>query len=369
MIAPLFSKEKKNMILITGGAGFIGSNFILQWIAEEKKSIVNLDKLTHAGNLNNLSQLERNNCYHFFKGDIRNRTLVQELLNKFKPKAIFHLAAETNLERSLYHQEHFIQTNIVGTFELLEAVASYWKHLPAAEQAEFRFIHVSTDSVYGSLGPNSAPAQELDIYIPHNIYAASKTSADLIVRAYFQSIGLPTLISHCVQNFGPYQFPDNPIPSTIVNALQGHPLLIPGDGSNLHSLLHVSDHCSALRILLNKGIPGEIYNISNDFEITYLELVQSICLILDELQVSKHKPHASLIKFIKEKPGNHRRYALNSNKIRQLGWQPKESFQTHLRKTIHWYLNNMPWIENIVSGEYRDWISTTYPELATVKKA
>lgn len=355
------------MILVTGGAGFIGSNFIIQWITEEKKNIVNLDKLTHAGNLNNLSQLERHSSYFFFKGDIRNRTLVQELLNKFKPKAILHFAAETNVDRISYHPEHFIQTNIVGTFELLEAVTSFWKHLPAAEQADFRFMHVSSDAVYGALGPESVPTQEHDLYAPQNIYAVSKASADHLVRTYHQSYGLPVVISHCVKNFGPYQFPDNPIPSTIVNALQGNPLLIHGDGSNLYSLVYVNDHCSALRLLLNKGIPGETYNISNDFEISHLDLIRSICLILDELkQDSQYKPHASLIKLVKEKPG-HRRYALNSAKIKQLGWCPKESFQINLRKTVHWYLHNMPWIENIVSGEYKDWISTTYPETASAR--
>lgn len=356
------------MILVTGGAGFIGSNFIMQWIAEEKKSIVNLDKLTHAGNLNNLSQLERHNSYHFFKGDIRNRTVVQELLNKFKPKAIFHFAAETNIDRSIYHQEHFVQTNILGTFELLEAVTSFWKHLPAIEQAEFRFIHISTDSVYGSLSLQAEPAKELDLYAPRNVFAASRASAELLVRAYHQSYGLPILISNCVKNFGPYQFPDHPIPATIVNALQGNALLIHGDGSNPHNLLHVSDHCAALRLLFNKGIPGETYNISNENEISHIELIRSICLILDELKPdSQHKPHTSLIKFVKDKPKSHPRYALNCDKIKQLGWQPKESFQVNLKKTVLWYLHNMAWIENIVSGEYRDWISTPCPETATIR--
>lgn len=353
------------MILVTGGAGFVGSNFIMQSIAEDKKSIINLDKLTHAGNLNNLSQLERNNSYHFFKGDIRARTLVHELLNKFKPKAVVHFAAETNVDRSVYHPEHFIQTNITGTFDLLETVSSFWKHLPATEQTEFRFLHVSTDSVYGPLDPQAAPAKEHDPYAPRSIYGTSKTAADHLVRTYHSSHGLPVLISHCTKNFGSYQFPDNTIPSTIVNALQGNPLLVHGDGSNLHSLLHVSDHCAALRLLLAKGVIGETYNISSGMEISHIDLIRSICLILDELlQDTQNKPHASLIKFVKEKPGSHRRYALNSDKIRLLGWQPKESFLISLRKTVHWYLHNMSWIENIVSGEYRDWISTAYPDTA-----
>ncbi|MBA3816476.1 MAG: dTDP-glucose 4,6-dehydratase [Parachlamydiaceae bacterium] len=355
------------MILVTGGAGFIGSNFIMQWISEEKKSILNLDKLTHAGNLNNLSQLEHHNSYLFFKGDIRNRTLVQELLNKYKPKAIVHFAAETNVNRSIYHPEHFIQTNIVGSFELLEAVISYWKHLPPTDQSDFRFLYASTNTVYGAIGPQSSPAQENDIYAPPNIFAASKTSTEHLLRTYHQSHGFPILISHCVKNYGPYEFPDHMIPSTIVNALQGNPLLIHGDGSNLRSLLHVSDHCAALRLLLNKGTPGETYNISSDREFTHLNLIQSICSLLDEFKHdSQYKPHASLIKFVKEKPGNHRRFALNSDKIRQLGWHPKESFEVNLRKTVQWYLHNMPWIENIISGEYRDWISTTHPETVTI---
>lgn len=356
------------MILVTGGAGFVGSNFIIQWLTEEKKGVINIDKLTHAGNLNNLSPLEHLSSYLFFKGDIRNRTLVQDLLNKFKPKAIVHFAAETNVDRSLYHPEYFIQTNILGTFELLEAAASFWKHLPAADQADFRFLHVSIDEVYGPLGPQSAPAQENNAYAPQNVYAASKTSANHLVRTYHESIGLPVLISHCVKNYGPYQFPDNLIPSIIVNSLQGNPLLVHGDGMQLRSLLHVSDHCAALRLLLAKGIPGETYNISNDFEISHLDLIKSICSILDELKPdSLHKPHASLIKTVKEKGTIHRRFALNSSKIRQLGWQPKESFHINLRKTVHWYLHNMSWIENIVSGEYRDWITAAHPESASIR--
>lgn len=353
------------MIMVTGGAGFIGSNFILQWIAEEKSSVVNLDKLTQAGNLNNLSQLERHNSYHFVKGDIRNRAFVLELLNKHKPKAIVHFAAETHIDRSLYHPEHFIQTNIVGTFELLEAVLSYWKHLTTDEQANFRFLHISTDEVYGSLPPQAAAFKENSLYCPCTPYASSKASSDHTVRTYHQTYGLPIIIAHSTKNFGPNQFPEKQIPSMIVNALQGKSLLIPGEGQHTRSWLYVGDHCTALRLLLAKGIPGKTYNISEESEVADIDLVKSICHILDELKdESPHKPHSKLIKFAKDKPGYDKRYALNSSKIRQLGWQPKEPFQANLRKTIQWYLHNMPWMENIVSGEYRDWITTKYPEMS-----
>lgn len=352
-------------LMVTGGAGFVGSNFILQWISEVKKNIINLDKLTHAGNLNNLSQLEHHNSYQFIKGDVRNRTLVLELLNKYKPKAIVHFAAETHVDRSIYHPEHFIQTNIVGTFELLESVLPYWKHLPPDEQANFRFLHISTDEVYGSLTPQDVPFNENSLYSPHTPYASSKASSDHIVRTYFQTYGLPVLIARSTKNYGPFQFPDKFVPSTIVNALQGNPLTIPGDGQNMRSWVYVGDLCAALRLILAKGTPGETYNISEETEFAEIDLVKTICQILDELKPdSPHKPHGSLIKFTKDKPGYDKRYALNSSKIRQLGWQPKEPLQANLRKTIQWYLHHMPWVENVVSGEYRDWITTKHPETA-----
>lgn len=355
------------MIMVTGGAGFIGSNFILQWIGEEKKGVVNLDKLTYAGNLNNLSQLEHHNSHHFIKGDIRNRTLVLNILNQYKPKAIIHFAAETHVDRSIYHPEHFLQTNVNGTSELLEAILPYWQHLPSEEQKNFRFLHVSTEEVYGILTPEASPSTENNFASPNNPYASSKASSDHTVITYHQTHNLPIIIARSTKNFGPYQFPEKSIPSAIVNALQGNPLIIHGDGLNKRSWIYVGDHCAALRILLNKGTPGEIYNISTETEISDLDMLKSICQILDELKSdSPHKPHQSLIKFAKEKPGLDKRYALNSSKIRQLGWQPKEPIQQSLRKTIQWYLHNMPWVENVVSGEYRDWITTKHPETAQI---
>lgn len=350
------------MILVTGGAGFVGSNFILQYVSEEKRKVVNLDKLTHAGNLNNLSQLEHHNSYHFIKGDIRNRPLLLNVLNQFKPIAIVHCAADTHLERSPSHPEHFIQTNVNGTSDLLETVLSYWQHLPPEEQQLFRFLHVSTEEVYGTLSPEAPPFTEYSTSSPNSPFASSKASSDVTAHSYFLNHNLPVIIARSSKNYGPYQFPDKLIPSAIVNALQGNPLTLNGDGLHKRSWLHVIDHCAALRLLLQKGSPGETYNISSDTEISDLDLHKTICQILDELKPdSTHKPHHNLIKFTKEKPGLDKRYSLNSSKLRQLGWQPKEPFPQCLRRTIHWYLHNMPWVENVVSGEYRDWITTKHP--------
>lgn len=353
------------MILVTGGAGFVGSNFILQWIAEEKKKVVNFDKLTHAGNLNNLSQLEYHNAYHFIKGDIRNRALILSTLNQFKPITLIHCAAETHIDRSLYHPEYFIQTNVNGTAELLQSVLTYWKHLPPEEKAHFRFLHVSTEEVYGNLAPEAPPFTEHNSSLPNSPFASSKASSDQTVNSFFQNYQLPVIIARSTRNFGPYQFPDKFIPSAIVNALQGNPLVVYGEGLVKRNWLYVSDHCSALRLLLNKGIAGETYNISGETEISDIDLLKTICHILDELKPdSPYKPHHSLIKFGKEKPGNDKRHSLNSTKIRQLGWQPRESLANSLRRTIQWYLHNMPWVENVVSGEYRDWITAKHPEVS-----
>lgn len=351
------------MIMITGGAGFIGSNFVLKWISEEKKSVVNIDKLTSAGNLNNLSRLEHHNAHHFVKGDIRNRSLILEQLNKHKPTAIVNCAAEIQLERSSNHPEQFIQTNVVGTFELLEAALSYWKHLPREEQTRFRFLQISTDEVFGTLSPKATSFAEHNLYAPNTPYAASRAAADHLVRSYHKAHGLPTMIAHCSNVFGPYQFPKRLIPFTIVNALQGNSLQVSDDGQNTRSWMYVGDCCAALGLLLSKGTAGEAYNISESSEIHNLDLVGSICTLLDELKSdSLHKPHSSLIRLVKDRPNNEHRQTLDSAKIRNLGWRPKETFQDNLRRTVNWYLHNMPWVENIVSGEYRDWISAKYPE-------
>jgi dTDP-glucose 4,6-dehydratase len=352
------------MILVTGGAGFIGSNFVLNWLAEEKTPVVNLDKLTYAGNLNNLSQIEHHSSHHFVQGDICNRSLVRELLKKYRPRAIVHFAAESHVDRSIYHPEHFVQTNVFGTFYLLEEALFYWKHLHDGERENFRFLHISTDEVYGSISPDALPSKELSPYIPNSPYAASKASADHFVRAYFRTYGLPTITTRSSNNYGPYQFPEKLIPLMIVNALQGKHLPIYGDGLNIRNWLYVQDHCEALRLVLAKGVPGEVYNIGDKTEYTNRDVVTIICSILDELKPdSPYRPHASLIKFVKDRPGHDRRYSLNCTKIREeIGWQAKKKFAINIRKTVSWYLHNMTWIENVISGEYRDWINTHYAE-------
>jgi dTDP-glucose 4,6-dehydratase len=350
------------MILVTGGAGFIGSNFVLNWIGEEHRPVINLDKLTYAGNLNNLSSLEHDTRHTFVHGDIQNRSLVHEILNKYNPQAIVHIAAETHVDRSIYHPEHFIQTNIQGTFILLDESLKYWKHLDPKQQKDFRFIHVSTDEVYGSLEKDDKPSKENDPYFPNSPYSASKASADHLVRAYYHTFGLPTINTHSSNNFGPFQFPEKLLPLMIVNALQGKSLPIYGDGLNIRNWLYVQDHCEALRQILAKGKPGENYNIGGTCEATNVEIVKMICSILDELKPdSDNIPHDSLIKFVKDRPGHDRRYSLDSSKmLKELGWHPKINFEDNLRSTITWYLNNLIWVENVLSGEYRDWITTHY---------
>lgn len=352
------------MIIVTGGAGFIGSNFVINWIRQQKTPVVNLDRLTYAGNLNNLAELEHNSLHHFVKGDINNRGLVKELLNEYQPRAIVHCAAETHVDRSIYHPENFIQTNIVGVFNLLEETHAYWKQLSEEKQKGFRFLHVSTDEVYGSLTKNDPPSKEKSYYAPNSPYAASKASSDHLVRAYHQTYKLPVLTTHSSNNYGPYQFPEKLIPLIIVNALQGKPLPIYGDGLNIRNWLYVEDHCDALRTVLAKGTPGETYNIGDQHEQTNREIVNSVCSILDELKPdSPYVPHSSLIKYVKDRPGHDRRYSLDCSKIHnELGWKPKQMFKDNIRKTVKWYLENMSWLENVVTGEYRDWIRAHYVE-------
>lgn len=349
------------MILVTGGAGFIGANFVQQWISEEKTGVVNLDKLTCAGNLNNLSNLEYNPLHHFIRGDIRNRPLLQDILHKYAPTAIVHFAAETTTNRMGSQPESTVHTNIGGTFDLLETALAYWKQLEEPKQKKFRFVHLSSDEVYGTAPPDAPRVKESAQLRPDRLYAASKASAEHLVQTYHIHHSLPTLIIRSPNTFGPFQFPEKFVPITVVNALQGLPLPVFGDGTTRRTWLFVHDLCSAIRMILHRGVPGEIYNISEQANLANKELVEQVCEILDGLQSdSRHKPHAKLIKFVKERAGQDTRYLLDSSKLKDLGWQPERSFHDRLIFTINWYLCNMPWVENVVSGEYRDWIQADY---------
>jgi len=350
------------MILITGGAGFIGSNFVLEWLRDSGNSAVNLDKLTYAGNLENLASLEGNARHVFVRGDICDRALVEQLLAKHQPSAIVHFAAESHVDRSIHGPAEFVRTNIEGTFILLEAARAYWDGLKKSAQDNFRFLHVSTDEVYGSLGPNDPPFAETKAYEPNSPYAASKAAADHLVRAYHQTYGLPVLITNCSNNYGPFQFPEKLIPLVMANALAGKPLPIYGDGMNVRDWLYVSDHCSALRTVLARGRVGETYNIGGSNELPNLILVKMICALLDELHPrSPVTTHETLITFVKDRPGHDRRYAMDSSKIRrELGWKPAETFESGIRKTVQWYLDHAKWVANVQSGAYRDWIRLNY---------
>lgn len=344
------------MILITGGAGFVGANFISHWIATKKAEVVNFDKLTSTANLNNLSQLEHNTSYHFVKGDIRNRPTLKEALQKYKPTAIIHFAAETPNDRSLQHPEYFIQKNVLGTFDLLEETLSYWKLLDNQTKEKFRFVNVSTSEVYGMSSQEDRPVTEEAPFMPTRPYSASKASADHLVRAYNKTYGLPTLTTHCSNNFGPFQFPKKLIPLIIVNAIQGNPLEIYNEGQSKTPWLYVGDQCEALRLLLEKGIPGESYNIGAQALTTNEKLIELICKALDDLnEDSLYKPHSKLITIVKS-ASKKQHQILDDTKIKRLGWSPSETFETNLRKTIQWYLHNMSWVENVVSGGYKDWI-------------
>ena len=350
------------MILVTGGAGFIGSNFILDWIEATGEAVVNLDKLTYAGNLENLVSLKGDTRHVFVRGDINDRELVAILLAGHSPRAIVHFAAESHVDRSIHGPGEFIQTNINGTFSLLEEARAYWQGRQDAEKAAFRFLHVSTDEVYGSLGPDDPPFTETTAYAPNSPYSASKAASDHLVRAYHHTYGLPTLTTNCSNNYGAFQFPEKLIPLIILNALNGKPLPIYGDGLNVRDWLYVGDHCAAIRAVLAGGRLGETYNIGGWNEKTNLDVVNTVCAILDELKpAADSKPYASLITYVKDRPGHDRRYAIDARKIeRELGWKPVETFETGIRKTVAWYLDNMNWVENVVSGEYRAWIDRQY---------
>ena len=327
------------MLLVTGGAGFIGSNLVLQTIAATGEAVLNLDKLTYAGSRDNLEGLRADARHVFVQGDICDRPLVRRLLAEHRPRALLHLAAESHVDRSIQGPAEFVQTNVVGTFALLEEARAYWSGLAAAERAAFRFLHVSTDEVYGSLGPGDPAFSETTPYAPNSPYSASKAASDHLVRAYWHTYGLPTLTTNCSNNYGPYQFPEKLIPLMIHQALAGKPLPVYGDGQNVRDWLYVLDHCAALRAVLERGRPGEVYNIGGGAEMKNLELVKLVCALLDDARPRTGGSYAALISFVKDRPGHDRRYAIDSRKIqRELGWRPQESFESGLRKTVRWYL-------------------------------
>ena len=351
------------MILVTGGAGFIGANFVLDWLAENDEPVVNLDKLTYAGNPENLVRLDGNARHVFVQGDIGDRELVEKLLGEHRPRAIVNFAAESHVDRSIHGPKDFIETNVLGTFELLEAARDYWNGLEGAERDGFRFLHVSTDEVYGSLGPDDAPFTETTPYAPNSPYSASKASSDHLVRAYHHTYGLPVLTTNCSNNYGPYQFPEKLIPLVIHNALAGKALPIYGDGMYVRDWLYVSDHCTAIRRVLEDGRPGEVYNIGGWNEMPNLDIVHRICSLLDEMRPDAGGPYARLIEYVKDRPGHDRRYAIDASKIhRELGWKPAETFETGIARTVRWYLDHQDWVAHVVSGDYRNWIGTQYGE-------
>ena len=351
-----------DLILVTGGAGFIGSNFILQWIEQEPSSVLNLDKLTYAGNLRNLESIAAHPRYRFQHGDIVDRKLLQSLLQRESPRAIVHFAAESHVDRSIHGPDDFVRTNVNGTFSLLEETRAYWSSLPETERKTFRFLHVSTDEVYGSLGPKDAAFSETTPYAPNSPYSASKAASDHLVRAYHHTYGLPTLTTNCSNNYGPYQFPEKLIPLMILNARRGKPLPVYGDGQNVRDWLYVEDHCSAIRTVLSQGRVGDTYNVGGCNEKKNLEIVDTVCGLLDELRASDPVvPHRSLVTFVKDRPGHDRRYAMDTRKIeRELNWGPRETFETGIRKTVNWYLQHEDWVQDVTSGGYRQWIEKQY---------
>ncbi len=352
----------QNLILVTGGAGFIGSNFILQWIGHESSRVVNLDKLTYAGNLRNLESIAEHPRYRFQQGDIVDRDLVRSLLQQERPRAIVHFAAESHVDRSIHGPDDFVRTNVNGTFSLLEEVRTYWSCLKEAERVAFRFLHVSTDEVYGSLGPDDLAFSETTPFAPNSPYSASKAASDHLVRAYHQTYGLPTLTTNCSNNYGPFQFPEKLIPLMVLNACSGKSLPVYGDGQNVRDWLYVEDHCSAIRTVLSQGRVGDIYNIGGCNEKKNLEIVNTVCGLLDELRPNDPiVPHRNLTTFVKDRLGHDRRYAMDTRKIeRELNWHPKETFETGIRKTVTWYLQHEEWVRDVTSGSYRQWIAKQY---------
>jgi len=352
-------------ILVTGGAGFIGSNFVIDWLAATDEKVINVDKLTYAGNPNNLQVLDGNSKHVFVQGDIGDQPLMNSLFIRYRPRAVINFAAESHVDRSIHGPEDFIQTNIVGTFRLLESAKGFWETLNKGERSAFRFLHVSTDEVYGSLSADAPAFAETNRYEPNSPYSASKASSDHLVRAYHHTYGLPVLTTNCSNNYGPYQFPEKLIPLIIHNALARKALPIYGDGLQIRDWLYVSDHCSAIRAVLERGISGEVYNIGGLNEKTNIEIVHTLCDILDEPRpVSANNDITSyreLITYVKDRPGHDRRYAIDATKIEtELNWRPAETFETGIRKTVEWYLENTSWVEQVISGEYRQWIERQY---------
>ena len=350
------------MILVTGGAGFIGSNFVLQWCSSGEEPLLNLDALTYAGNLANLQPLADSPLHRFQQGDIRDGALLERLFAEHRPRAVVHFAAESHVDRSIHGPETFVETNVTGTFRLLEAARAYWLGLEDPERAAFRFLHVSTDEVYGTLGPADAAFTETTGYAPNSPYSASKAASDHLVRSYHHTYGLPVLTTNCSNNYGPYQFPEKLIPLLIVNALAGEALPVYGDGQQVRDWLYVEDHCSAVRRVLEAGVPGEVYNIGGWNEKPNLEIVHAVCALLDELRPRPDgQSYAGQIRHVTDRPGHDRRYAIDARKIaRELGWKPAETFETGLRRTVQWYLDHPDWVAQVQSGAYRDWVNLHY---------
>lgn len=349
------------MILVTGGAGFIGANFVLNWLASQSEPVVNVDKLTYAGNLNNLASLKGDSRHIFVHADIGDSDTISALLAQHKPRAILHFAAESHVDRSIHGPAAFIETNVNGTFRLLEATRAYWQSLDDEAKQSFRFLHVSTDEVYGSLEADDPPFSETTAYAPNSPYSASKAASDHLVRAYHHTYGMPTLTTNCSNNYGPYHFPEKLIPLVITNARAGKDLPIYGDGSQVRDWLFVSDHCAAIRRVLENGRVGETYNVGGWNEKTNLNVVHTICDLLDELQPKSAGSYRDQIRFVKDRPGHDKRYAIDARKLeRELGWKPAETFETGLRKTVEWYLANDVWTDQVLSGEYKNWVELQY---------
>jgi len=348
-------------ILVTGGAGFIGSNFVLDWLAQSHEKVITLDALTYAGNRENLASLKGDERHHFVHGDIGDRALLDQLLATHQPRAILHFAAESHVDRSIHGPGAFIKTNVEGTFTLLEAARAYWSGLSEDIRGDFRFLHVSTDEVYGSLAADAPAFTETHPYEPNSPYSASKAASDHLVRAWHHTYGLPVLTTNCSNNYGPFHFPEKLIPLMIVNALAGKPLPVYGDGQQIRDWLYVKDHCSAIRTVLARGRLGETYNVGGWNEKANIDIVHTVCALLDELRPSSEGPYARLITYVKDRPGHDRRYAIDARKIeRELGWRPAETFETGIRKTLQWYLDHPDWVARVQSGAYRDWIETQY---------
>lgn len=352
------------MIFVTGAAGFIGGNFVLDWLAQCDEPVLNIDKLTYAGNLDTLKSLDGDARHIFVRADIGDRDLITKLLAEHKPRAVINFAAESHVDRSISGPGEFIQTNVVGTFNLLEAVRGYWTDLPAEKKSAFRFLHVSTDEVYGSLELDDPAFREDNNYEPNSPYSASKAASDHLVRAWHHTYGLPVLTTNCSNNYGPYHFPEKLIPLVILNALAGKPLPIYGDGMQIRDWLYVKDHCSAIRRVLEAGKPGETYNVGGWNEKPNIEVVKTICSMLDSLQPrADGKPYVEQITYVTDRPGHDRRYAIDASKLeRELGWKPAETFESGIQKTVQWYLDNQEWVQNVTSGAYREWVSKQYGE-------